>query len=64
MLTIDLADLPPTFREALSKREGEALAIGYPLAIMVKDGVTGIFPVGLISASATRTEGVLEITPL
>ena len=42
MLTIELADLPPTFREALSKREGEALAIGYPLAIMVKDGVTGI----------------------
>ncbi len=54
MLTIELGDLPPTFREALSKREGDVLAIGYPLAILIKDGIKGIFPVGLISASATR----------
>lgn len=63
MLTIELGDLPPTFREALSKREGDVLAIGYPLAILIKDGIKGIFPVGLISASATRMEGVLEIAP-
>ena len=63
MLTIELGDLPPTFREALSKREGDGLAIGYPLAILIKDGIKGIFPVGLISASATRMEGVLEIAP-
>jgi hypothetical protein len=63
MLTVELGDLPATFRHALSKRNGGALVIGYPLAMMVKDGMRGVFPVGLISASVSRTGFVLEITP-
>ncbi len=63
MLTVELGDLPPTFRHALSKRNGDALVIGYPLAMMVKDGMPMVFPVGLISASVSRTGFVLKVTP-
>ncbi len=63
MLTVEIRDLPPTFRYALSNRKGDALVIGYPLAMMVKDGVRWIIPVGLISASVSRTGFVFEITP-
>ena len=63
MLTVELEDFPPTFRHALSKRNGGALIIGYPLAITVKDGVRGVFPVGLIGASVSRKGFVLEVTP-
>jgi very-short-patch-repair endonuclease len=63
MLTIELGDFPPTFRHALSKRNGGALIIGYPLAIMVEDGVREVFPVGLIGASVSRTGFVFQVTP-
>ncbi|HSG96041.1 MAG TPA: hypothetical protein VLA28_11010, partial [Afifellaceae bacterium] len=63
MLTVELGDLPPTFRHALSKRNGDAVIIGYPLAVIIKDGVRGVVPVGLLSASVSRTGFVLEITP-
>ena len=62
-LTIEFGDIPPTFRHALSKRNGDALVIGYPLATMINDGVRGVFPVGLIRASVSRKGFVLEIAP-
>ena len=63
VIAIELGDLPPTFRHALSKRNGDGLVIGYPLATLVEDGVCDIYPVGLMSASLSRTGYIFNVTP-
>ncbi len=63
MLSINLDVLPPTFRYALSRRKGDAVIIGYPLAVIIKDGLCRIVPVGMINASISRSGYVLQITP-
>ncbi len=63
VLSLPLDGISPAFRTALLKREGEenALAIGWPLAIGRRSGVTAIWPVGLLSAEWQRNDGQLEI---
>ena len=48
--------LPPTFREALFRRDptGGVIAVGWPLAVLRRDGVPSIVPVGLLSATWAR----------
>ncbi len=58
VLTLGVAPdvLPPSFREALVRREGNenALAIGWPLAVTRSRGVPALQPVGLLSARWER----------
>lgn len=62
-LSLPLDGLAPDFRTALLRREGNenALALGWPLAIGKRSGVTAIWPVGLLAASWTRIGETLEI---
>ena len=62
-LVVELADLPDAFREALARRDPDAIALGYPLAVAEKDGVSSLLPVGLLSAGVRRDEGRLELRP-
>ncbi len=64
VLSLPLDGLSPDFRTALLRREGEenALAIGWPLAIGRRSGVTAIWPVGLLAAEWRRRDGMLEIS--
>lgn len=63
-ITIDAERLPPTLREALSKRQANenSLAVGWPLAIARQTGVPVVQPVGLIAATWERSEGQLRLT--
>ena len=49
-------DLPPDFREALSRRQDAACSVGYPIALFDDGGVTGIMPALLLPATC-RLEG-------
>ncbi len=62
-ISILLDDLCDEFRQALLRRESldNALAVGWPLAVGRKAGVPVIWPVGLLSASWSRTSSHLEI---
>lgn len=60
-LVIATSDLQPEFREALQALRSPSVALGYPLATLVEDGVARIRPVGLLAASAAVVEGRLEI---
>lgn len=62
-ISILLDDLSDEFRQALLRRESldNALAVGWPLAVGRKAGVPVVWPVGLLSASWTRTSSHLEI---
>jgi len=53
---ITLSSLPPTFQEALIRREGNenALAVGWPLAVGRRGGVPVVRPVGLLAAGWER----------
>lgn len=59
-----LADLPDSFREALTRREAEeqAVAVGWPLAVARQRGVATIVPVGLVAATWKRNETELILT--
>lgn len=61
-LSLPLDGLSPDFRTALLRREGyeNALALGWPLAIGRRMGITAIWPVGLLAASWTRTAETLD----
>lgn len=63
-VTIDLDALPPAFREALIRREGNenALALGWPMSVGRRGGVPIFQPVGLLAASWIREGGSLVIT--
>jgi hypothetical protein len=62
-VTIDLDALPPAFREALVRREGNenALALGWPMSVGRRGGVPIFQPVGLLAASWIRKGGSLVI---
>lgn len=62
-LSIELDALAPDFRTALMKREANenTLAIGWPIALGRRSGVSAIWPVGLIAAEWRRKSGCLEI---
>jgi len=49
-MRFDAERLPPTFREALSRREGQACAIGYPVSLFDDGGLVSIVPALLIPA--------------
>jgi len=59
-----LDQLPPDFREALIRRQANenSLAVGWPIAIGRKSGVTAIWPVGLLAAEWRREDNSLVIT--
>lgn len=63
-MRLSLDQLPPEFREALSRREANenTLAVGWPIAIGRKSGAPAIWPVGLLAAEWRREEGTLVIT--
>ena len=63
VLSIPLDGLSPDFRTALLRREGNenALAVGWPLAIGRRSGVTAIWPVGLLAAEWTKQAETLEV---
>lgn len=63
MLSVEIEHLPPTFRYALSRRDDNAVVIGYPLAMIIKDGLSLVVPIGLIDASISRSGFDFQITP-
>lgn len=58
-----LDSLPDSFRQALQKRiaEDQAMAIGWPIAIVRETGVPRIIPVGLFAATWERSEKELVL---
>ncbi len=58
-----LDSLPDSFRQALQKRtaEDQAMAIGWPIAIVREAGVPRIIPVGLFAATWERSEEELVL---
>lgn len=62
-VTIDLEALPPAFREAIVRREGNenALAIGWPMAVGRDGGIPVFRPVGLFAARWERRDGSLVL---
>ena len=61
-LRIAADDLPPTFREALTRRKEDPIAIGWPLGLRDLDGVPTVLPLGLLSAEAVLADGILRIS--
>ena len=63
VLTIELENLPSTFREALFRREANEnlLAVGWPIEVIRPSGMPEFLPVGLLSAHWSRKESRLEI---
>ncbi len=63
-MRLPLDQVPPGFREALSRREANenTLAIGWPIAVGRKTGAPAIWPVGLLAAQWRREDGMLVIT--
>lgn len=59
-----LDQLPPEFREALSKRDANenTLAVGWPIAVGRKVGAPAIRPVGLLMGEWRREDGALIVT--
>lgn len=53
--------LPPTFVEALAKRAGTALAIGWPLAVLTDGPLRFIAPVGLLGVETEMQSGRLTL---
>jgi very-short-patch-repair endonuclease len=49
-------ELPPEFREALSRRQDAACSLGYPVALFDDGGITGVMPALLLPASC-RLDG-------
>ena len=47
-MRFDAERLPSTFRQALSRREGQACAIGYPVSLFDDGGIAGIIPTLLL----------------
>ncbi|MFS2150807.1 AAA domain-containing protein [Rhizobium sp. Rhizsp42] len=62
-ISIPLEELPDDFRQALVKREAneQTLAVGWPLGVGKKQGVSVVWPVGLISAEWKRSSTHLEV---
>lgn len=62
-ILVDLEELPGEIRQKLSRDVGEenALAIGWPIAVVKQHGVPCIMPVGLIAAEWARSEGMLSL---
>ena len=50
-MRFDAERLPSTFRQALSRREGQACAIGYPVSLFDDGGIAGIIPTLLLPAA-------------
>ncbi len=63
VINIESDRLPPEFREALVRREGNenGLAVGWPMAVGRRGGVPAIQPVGLLAATWERNGGALTI---
>lgn len=63
-ISVLLEDLPDEFRKALVKREAneQSLAVGWPMGVGKKQGVSVLWPVGLISAEWTRSATHLEVS--
>jgi very-short-patch-repair endonuclease len=64
VITFALDSLPADFRQALLRREANemTLAVGWPVMVGRKSGVPVIWPVGLLAAEWSRTDGALKIT--
>ena len=50
-MRFDTEALPSTFRQALSRREGQACAIGYPVSVFDDGGFAGVVPGLLLPAT-------------
>ncbi len=63
ILRIDLDHLPGDLREALIRRDGEenGVALGWPIEVGRRQGLTAIRPVGLVAATWRRGPDLLEI---
>ena len=63
VVRVKLENLPDSFREALSRRDTneKALAVGWPIAVVKRNGVPAIQPVGLIAATWDRDEEALLV---
>ncbi|MGB1209244.1 MAG: hypothetical protein ACPG7W_08640, partial [Paracoccaceae bacterium] len=63
-VTVPFAGLPPTFQEALMRREGteNALAIGWPMAVGRQHGAPVFQPVGMVTASWQRQGDALVLS--
>lgn len=63
ILHLSTASLQDAFRRNLLRREGEdqGLALGWPIAVGVKNGVPAIYPVGLIPARWRREGETLRV---
>lgn len=65
-IRFDTERLPPTFRQALSRREGQACAIGYPVSLFDDGGMAGLIPTLLLPAAYRfdKQELIIEILAL
>jgi very-short-patch-repair endonuclease len=63
VITFALDALPAEFRQALLRREANemTLAVGWPVMVGRKAGSPAIWPVGLLAAEWSRTEGTLRV---
>ena len=63
VVRIELENLPDSFREALSRRDANEknLAVGWPIAVIKRNGAPAIQPVGLIAATWERDEWALLV---
>ncbi|MBV1800493.1 DEAD/DEAH box helicase [Siccirubricoccus sp. G192] len=50
VLRFDAERLPPMFRQALSRRDGQACAVGYPVSVFEDGGIAGVVPALLLPA--------------
>lgn len=63
VMSFSLDSLPADFRQALLRREANemTLAVGWPVMVGRKSGVPVIWPVGLLAAEWSRTDGTLRV---
>jgi hypothetical protein len=65
LLRIDVGLLPPSFLEALARRRGDRIHVGYPLALVDKDTLRSengfIRPVASLAAEWRITGKILEV---